>query len=87
MREWTHGREDNQNGLHCFGGCSSKLISRAVAQRIDKIGKGEDQSNIDSMYRDWERLVSGVDPTGSKGKLEGLVKEEDKGWAVSGRKA
>lgn len=44
-------------------------------------------ASIDSKYRDWERLVSGVDPTGSKGKLEGLVKEEGKGWAVSGRKA
>lgn len=81
------GEKTVQYGLHCCGGCSSKLISRAVAQRIDKIGKGENQSIIDSMYRDWERLVSGVDPTGSEGKLEGLVKEEGKGWAVSGRNA
>lgn len=43
MREWTHGREDHQYGLHCFGGCSSKLISRAVAQRVDKNGKDSRQ--------------------------------------------
>lgn len=81
------GEKTIRMGCIVLGGAVQNSYPEQQLKEQTRSARGENQSNIDSMYRDWERLVSGVDPTGSKGKLEGLVKEEDKGWAVSGRKA